>query len=186
MTLLQYIQNLFLKDLQLLDFIYPIPFDIDLELRPFVNNTTPFFGGNGWHNMESDLSQINEEHKKYFCICLFTMTSADQNMYSHFRSNYEFFYNNLKYPKFGFFSFGIAFERPCSLLTAPKEIDFESIPEIEIKDFIHYQFEISSRFLKNISTKDFFTSMINDKDFNCNTEIFRRILNCMKSELNKR
>ena len=183
MTLLHYSQTLFLRDLQSLKFIYPIPFDIDLESRPFVNKTTPFFGGNGWQNMESDLSNINEEHKKYFCICLFTMTSADQNMYSHFRSNYEFFYNRLKYPKFGFFGFGIAFERPCYLLTRPKEINFDSIPELEIKDFIHHQFKTSSHFLGNITSKDFFTQMIGDIHFNCECDIFRRILFYIKLEL---
>ena len=185
MTLLQYSQNLFLKDLQLLDFIYPIPFDINLDLRPFVYETTPFFGGSEWQNMESDLSKINEEHKKYFCICLFTMTCADQNMYSHFRSNYEFFYNRVRYPKFGMVGFGYAFERPCYLLIRPRELDFESIPELEIKDFIHQQFTISSHFLGGITPNDFFTAMINDIHFNCDTEIFRRILNCMKSELSK-
>jgi hypothetical protein len=183
MTLLQYSQTLFLKDLQSLDFIYPHPIDIDLELRPYVYETTPFFGGSGWQNMESDLSIINDEHKKYFCICLFTMTSADQNMYSHFRSNYEFFYNKVKYPKFGIVSFGYAFEKPCYLLTRPTEVDFESIPELEIKDFIHHQFTISFNFLRDITPKQFFTAMINDIHFNCECEIFKKILNCIKSEL---
>jgi hypothetical protein len=183
MTLLKYSQTLFLRDLQSLEFIYPLSIDIDLALRPFVNKTTPFFGGSGWQNMESDLLNINEEHKKYFCICLFTMTSADQNMYSHFRSNYEFFYNKVKYPKFGIVSFGYAFEKPCYLLTRPTEVDFELIPELEIKDFIHHQFTISSHFLRDITSNEFFTAMINDIHFNCEIEIFRKILNCIKLEL---
>lgn len=183
MTLLQYSQTLFLKDLQSLDFIYPLPIDIDIELRPYVYETTPFFGGSGWQNMESDLSKIKEEHKKYFCICLFTMTSADQNMHSHFRSNYEFFYNKVRYPKFGIVSFGYAFEKPCYLLTKPIEVDFESIPELEIKDFIHHQFTISSNFLRDITPKQFFTEMINDIHFNCEIEIFRKILFYIKLEL---
>jgi len=183
MTLLQYSQTLFLKDLKSLDFIYPLPIDIDIELRPYVYETTPFFGGSGWQNMESDLSKINDEHKKYFCICLFTMTSADQNMYSHFRSNYEFFYNKVKYPKFGIVSFGYAFEKPCYLLTRPTEVDFELIPELEIKDFIHHQFTISSHFLRDITSNEFFTAMINDIHFNCEIEIFRKILFYIKLEL---
>jgi hypothetical protein len=184
MTLLQYSQTLFLRDLKSLGFSYPHSIDIDLELRPFVYVTTPFFGGGNWLNMEVDLSEINEDHKKYFCICLFTMTSADQNMYSHFRSNYEFFYNKVRYPKFGIVGFGYAFEKPCLLLTKPTEVNFESIPEFEIKEFIHHQFTISSHFLGDITPNEFFTAMINDVDFNCECEIFRRILNCIKSELN--
>ena len=184
MTLLQYSQTLFLRDLQSLKFIYPPSSDIDLALRPYIYETTAFFGGSCWRNMESDLSKINEAHKKYFCICLFTMTSADQNMHSHFRSNYEFFYNKVRYPKFGIVSFGYAFEKPCYLLTQAKEVGFDSIPELEIKDFINYQFTISSHFLGEITPKEFFTAMINDIHFNCNCEIFEKIRNSIITVLN--
>ena len=183
MTLLHYSQTLFLKDLELLDFKFPTPGQALNFLRPHITPETRFFGGAEWENMENDLSQVKVENRKYFCICFFTMVCADENMYAHFRENYEAFNSLTNYPKFGWLGFGINFEKPCYLLTSPKEIDFESISEIEIKDFIHYQFEISSRFLGNISTKDFFTAMINDEHFNCENEVFRRLLNCMKSEL---
>lgn len=183
MTLLQYCQTLFLKDLGTLEFKCPNSHQTLGFSRPFITPTTKFFGGCEWENMENDLSKINVENRKYFCICLFTMVCADENMYAYFKENYELFSKKTNYPKFGWLGFGIHFEKPCYLLSTPKEVDFDSIPEIEIKDYILYQFTISSSFLGNITAKEFFTKMIDDEHFNCESEIFKKIVNNIKAGL---
>ena len=183
MTLLHYSQTHFLKDLELLDYTFPTPSQTLNFLKPHITPKTRFFGGAEWENMENDLSKVKIENRKYFCICLFTMVCADENMYAYFKENYEAFNSLTKYPKFGWLGFGINFEKPCYLIIAPKEINFDSIPELEIKEFIHHQFTISSHFLEDITPNQFFTVMINDIHFNCECEIFRRLLHCMKTEL---
>jgi hypothetical protein len=183
MTLLNYSQTHFLRDLQLLNCKVPGTNHI-LDYRILhINPSTKFFGGLEWENMQDDLSQIIVENRKYFCVCLFTMVCTDENMYANFKGDYESFNTITNYPKFGWLGFGINFEKPCYILTRPIEVDFESISELEIKDFIQYQITISSRFLGNITPVEFFTSMINDIDFNCESEIFRKILSSIKSIL---
>jgi hypothetical protein len=180
MTLLQYSQTLFLRDIQSLEFKFPDRYQTLDYTIPYITPNTRFFDRTDFENY---LSKNQIQFKEYFCICIFTMVCADETMHKYFRENYETFNLITRCPKFGTLGFGILFDEPCFLLTAPKEIDFDSIPKLEIKDFIHYQFDISSQFLGDISPNKFFTAMINDIHFNCECEIFRKILFYIKSEL---
>jgi hypothetical protein len=186
MTLLDYSKHQFLADLNKLPFYFPNAGQTLDFSRPFINENTRFFGSYAWENIKDDLINIEVENHKYLCICLFAMVCADENMYHNYKDNYEIFNRKTNYPKFAYLGFGINFIPPCFLLKKPTEleIDFNSIPEIEIKDFIHYQLTISNHFLNNISPNEFFTAMINDVNFNCECEIFKKIRNSIITALN--
>lgn len=183
MALLHYSQTHFLRDLRLLDFEYPNIYQtLDFTI-PNITKNTRIFGGSKWEKQEIDLLEISLENRKYFCICLFFMVCIDENMYAHFKDEYEPFNRFTNYPKFGWLGSKIHLEKPCYLLIAPKDVNIESIPELEIKDFIHQQFTKSSQFLGNITPIAFFTAMINDEHFNCDSPVFQKILHSIKSEL---
>lgn len=167
MTLLQYSKKQFLIDL---DSLQKNEFQINPDL------TASFFGGSQWRNYDKDIMNISTENRDKFCICLFTMTSADQNAHSHFPELLPAWLQHFKYPKFGGYSFGPFFEKVNYLLDVPaaKEVDFDVISQEHINEFLISQFQVGHLVLGS-QLNDFFKKMVNDADFNSDTEIFSKI-----------
>lgn len=183
MTLLEYSRTEFSNDLSKLRFTHPNKHQALNNTLTYIKTSTKFFGGIRWDNVENDLANIALENRKYFCLCLFILVSIDENMYTHFRENYDAFYKRTKYPKFGWLGLGPHIEKPCYLLQAPKNIDYQNIPESQINEFIHDLFQNSVSILGQISVKIFFTTLVNDPDFECEIQIFKMIKKSIKSEL---
>lgn len=164
MTLLNYIKTQFIKDLQNLKFI--------------TKEGIRFFGGPEWENFEADTSKIDSKNVPYFCFCLYSMTCADQNMHSNFKFAYRNWVLKSQYPKFGWSGFGNHFEKPKFLLEIPEKhgVDFNLITDQDVQEFVEFNFNVSLKQF-GVDTKTFFQIMVNDLDFNSNTQIFKRLKN---------
>jgi hypothetical protein len=169
MTLLEYSKKQFLIDLESLQ-------KNEFETKPDLTSKALFFGGSQWENFKNDISKIDIKNRDKFCVCLFTMTSADQNAHSHFPELLPNWLQYFKYPKFGGYSFGPYFEKVNYLLDVPvaHEINFDTISQEQINEFIISQFQDGCSVLGN-QLNDFFQKMVNDPDFNSNTDIFSKI-----------
>jgi hypothetical protein len=174
MTLLEYSQKQFLIDLN------RIPKtncnNITSELSPNIDSKTNFFGGYHWENYENDIINITPENRDKFFICLFTMSSSDQNAHAKFPNLLAVWLRHFKYPKFGYCGLGPHFEKVNYLLDVPVAhgINFDSISQELIDEFLTSQFD-SGRLVLGDHLNSFFQSMLKDVDFFSDTEIFRKI-----------
>lgn len=174
MTLLEYSQKQFLNDLN------RIPKTncntIASELSPNIDSKTNFFGGYHWENYENDIINITPENRDKFCICLFAMSSSDQNVHAKFSNLLAVWLRHFKYPKFGYCGLGPHFEKVNYLLDVPVAhgINFNSISQEQIDEFLTLQFN-AGRLVLGDELNFFFQTMVQDSDFSSDTEIFRKI-----------
>lgn len=184
MTLLNYSQNQFFNDLNSLQFSKPN--NIILELNPYFNERTVFFGGREWSNFSQDINHVSDTNKAFFCICLFSMVSADQNMYAHFPNLIDRWSRQFQYPKFGWCGFGEHFEKVKYLLQIPEQngVDFDGISDTEIQEYFraHYQ---NGRIILGVFVQHFFNIMLEDVDFNFESNIFSRFRRIMIDSINE-
>lgn len=180
MTLNKYAKQQFLHDLNTLKSERPNSTILEVDAR--ADSETRFFGGKEWEHYNLNISNIDIPNRKYFCLCLFAMVSADQNMFANHNEHYHNFRKMFIYPKFGWAGFGMHFEKPSFLLSVPSQagVDFSEINTEELNEFVVDQFKQAKSFLpKSLSVWDFFKDMINDVDFKSDTDIFRRLVDAM-------
>lgn len=116
----QYLNNQFPTDLRTLQFTSPNQvIQENLELFQ-VDQQTIFFGGQDWSNFEQNIAQIEQDNLNWFFLCLFTITTIDVILFTHFQAYYPVFRGATRYPKFGWTGFGVHFENPKKLLTVPE------------------------------------------------------------------
>jgi len=184
MTLLQYSKTQFFNDLKLLQFSKPN--DIILKHNPYFNERTVFFGGREWSNFNQDINHVSDTNKGYFCICLFSMVSADQNIQRHFTNLIDRWDEKFKYPKFGDNGFGRPNEKVKYLLQIPEQngVDFDGISDTEIQEYFcaHYQ---NGRIILDENVERFFNIMLEDVDFNFESNIFSRFRRIMIESINE-
>jgi len=173
MPLSTYISNSFSQHLNTLQFT---SCKVDMESRG-IEPDTRFFGGREWCDYEINIAAIAPAERKYFCFCLFTMSSADENMYTHFRQHYQAFQRATRYPKFGWCGFGPHVEKPRFLLEVPimHGIDVNSITDDEIAVFLDSQFNLGNNIPLPVDVLDFFRAMVNDPDFTADCDLFNRL-----------
>ena len=180
MTLNKYTKQHFLNDIKSLKLESPNPFIVKEDGRADMH--TRFFGGKEWAHYNFDISNVEVANRKYFCLCLFAMVSADQNMFSNHNNHYKAYRKMFTYPKFGWAGYGMHFEKPSFLLSIPSQsgVDFTDITKEELNEFVTDQFKSAKSFLpKSLPVWDFFKDMINDVDFKSDTEIFKRLVDAM-------
>lgn len=180
MTLNKYAKQQFLHDLNTLKSERPNSTILEVDGR--ADSETGFFGGKEWEHYNINISNIDIPNRKYFCLCLFAMVSADQNMFANHNEHYHNFRKMFTYPKFGWAGFGMHFEKPSFLLSVPSQsgVDFSSITNEELNEFVVDQFRQAKTFLpKSLPVWDFFKDMINDIDFKSDTGIFKRLVDAM-------
>jgi hypothetical protein len=180
MTLNDYAKKQFIVDINGLQLKSPNPTILRIDGRADVH--TRFFGGMEWANYALDIANVKDENRKYFCLCLFAMVSADQNMFANHNSHYNAFRKTFTYPKFGWTGYGMHFEKPSYILSISDKagVDFSSISTEELNEFVFDQFKNAKLFLpKSLPVWDFFKDMINDVDFKSDTAIFKRLVDAM-------
>ena len=180
MTLNAYTKQQFFNDIKTLSLTTPNSTILKVDGRADIH--TRFFGGREWDDYKLNISKIDVPNRKYFCLCLFAMVSADQNMYANHNEHYPAFRKMFTYPKFGWTGFGMHFEKPSFLLSVPSQsgVDFSGITNEELNDFVADQFRQAKSFLpKSLPVWDFFKDMINDVDFKSDTDIFKRLVDAM-------
>ncbi len=158
--------------------------------RDFAKLNISKFEGNSYFNInevEDKIQDLVPSNKAYFYFCLFISSCADQNMYSHFKHHYENFRNISKYPKLLPNSFS-AVGKPATILDTAisLKIDFDNITKNELEQFIDTQFQMAPLFLGNsISVKTFFEAMINDSDFQHDSNVFNALVEILNSKIAK-
>ena len=180
MTLNSYAKQQFFNDIITLKLESPNSVIIEIDGRADIH--TQFFGGEAWAHYKINISNIAVPNRKYFCLCLFALVSADQNMYANHQAHYHDFRKMFTYPKFGWTGFGMHFEKPSFLLSVPSNfgVDFSSITNEELNEFVADQFRQAKTFLpKSLPVWDFYKDMINDVDFKSDTDIFKRLVDAM-------
>lgn len=180
MSLNKYARQQFLIDIKTLKLEQPNSVIFKFDRR--VDLHTRFFGGKEWKRYHLDISNVELSNRKYFCLCLFAMVCADQNMFANHNEHYYEFRKTFTYPKFGWTGYGIHFEKPSFLLSVPSQagVDFDGITTEELNEFVVDQFKQAKSFLpKSLPVWDFFKDMINDVDFKSDTDIFKRLVDAM-------
>lgn len=184
MTLLKYSQAQFFNDLKSLQFSKPN--DIILKHNPYFNERTVFFGGRVWSNFNQDINHVSDKNKGFFCICLFSMVSADQNIYAHFPNLINEWSRQFQYPKFGWCGFGEHFEKVKFLLQIPEQngVDFDVISDTELQEYFCAQYQ-NGRIILGDIVEHFFNIMLEDVDFNFESNIFSRFRRIMIDSINE-
>lgn len=180
LNLNKYAKQQFLNDINTLKLERPNFLILKADDR--ADSNTRFFGGKEWEHYNLNISNVELSNRKYFCLCLFAMVCADQNMFANHNKHYYEFRKTFTYPKFGWTGFGMHFEKPSFLLSVPSKagVDFSSITTEELNEFVADQFKQAKSFLpKTLPVWDFFKDMINDIDFKSDTDIFKRLVNAM-------
>lgn len=193
MRLEEYLKNKFPNDLKKLKFEKPSNV-IQRNLAEFdVDRYTIYFGGMNWENLEHDINHIEKEFHEHFFLCLFTISVIDLTMFSYFRNYYSIFRNKTRYPKFGWNGFGPHYENPKKLLDIPFEKGLIKMEKIDVNDYVDLFISETTHFLESninqISTEDFFNSLLNDRDFQVNQNekntITPLIINTLKERFGK-
>lgn len=190
MTLLEYSKNQFYHDLKLIISNSPKeiqPNKIILELNAHFNEKTTFIGGRQWCYFKHDINYVSTINRAYFCICFFSMVSADQNTYAHFPNLTEQWTKQFQYPKFGWCGFGAHFEKVKYLLQIPEQngVDFNDIADSEIQEYFCFHYQSGSNILGN-NIEHFFRIMLEDSDFDFESEIFSRFRKIMIDSIEER
>ena len=174
MSLLLYSQNEFYQDVEDLQ---RLPFNHILWEGLQSDAAGGMFGGQGWVNMDSDLRQVPEHRRAYFCLCLFAITCTDQNMYAHFNEHHQAYRSVSPHPKFGWPGFGANVCKPRLLLEKPAEagVDFDQITDKELEEYMQAQLHMAPRFLQGVDPREFFKRMLEDRDFIADVAVFFRL-----------
>ena len=115
------------------DYFYSI-FPHQLRMLPCENppnhineifrlDNAPFFGGENWNQVKEDLSGIPESDRVRFILSLFMIIVTDQTLYTYSSTTYDAWRAATRYPKFGYFGFGLLNENPLKLLWAPENAE---------------------------------------------------------------
>lgn len=181
MSLQTYIQVHFNSDLTSLKTSFCNPTAAELIHDP----NSEFWGGPEWKNYNDDIENVILEHRAYFCLCLFTMTSSDQLMFSKFRDSYDRFRNIFRYKKFGWCGFGPEYERPKFILNVPCKngVDFSVISDDQLTEFVDSQFQIVDNIFGNEFAQNYFQLLLIDVDFESECEIFERLVSRIQDKL---
>lgn len=183
MTLSEYFEKQFTKDLAKIEFEIP---NEDI----FRDCYTRTYGRNNWENIHQDVNNIDENNRSYFFICLFYITSIDLNIFSHFNQYYKIFRNKTAYPKFGTYSFGFAHHKPKLLLDIPIQKNLLDVDQVGLNEFIHFFSEETRTFLETnlekVTTEDFFRALLSDNDFqieeNDENSLYSRIILALREK----
>lgn len=185
MALINYSRTTFLNDLSVLQFTRPNR--IVIEMNANFNDKTIFFGGRQWSDFQQNINHVLPQNRAYFCLCLFTLVSADQNIHAHFPNLIKAWDRRFSYPKFGWCGFGAHFEKVRYLLQIPEQngIDFNIITEQELQDYFCFHYQTGKTELdQNINS--FFRIMLEDADFDFNSDIFSKLKEIMIDSLDDR
>jgi len=193
MKLKEYLKNKFPNDLAKLKFKKP---NSVIQNNPDffdIDQYTIYFGGMNWENIDQDINNIEKEFYEYFFLCLFTITTIDLTIFSHYRDYYSIFRNKTRYPKFGWSGFGPHYENPKKLLDIPFQKGLFRKDKIDIDEYVQLFISETNSFLESnlnqIKTVDFFNSLLTDKDFqvseNENSTLTLLIINKLKENFGK-
>jgi hypothetical protein len=174
MSLLRYSQNEFYQDVKNLE---RLPYNHTLSENLQSDAAGGMFGDQDWVNMDSDLREVPEQRRAYFCLCLFAITCTDQNMYAHFREHHQAYRSVSPHPKFGWPGFGANVCEPRLLLEKPAMagVNFNQITDNELEEYMQAQLRVAPRFLQGVDPREFFRRMLEDRDFDADVDVFRRL-----------
>lgn len=175
MTLFEYKETHFLKDLSLLKYSKPKHFLLDLLASLEIDENTRFFGGSNWNNFEEDIENVDECNYNNFFLCLFTMSIIDRTIFTYFRDIYPEFKKRTEYPKFGWCGLGHHFEDSKMLVDIPFQKGFLNIEEIDVDAYTSYFFHEVTSIGEYISPNEinlpsFFNFLNSDPDFQNNEQ----------------
>ncbi len=172
MKLNEYLKNHFPNDLARLKFQKPNSVIQDTLDSFNIDQHTIYFGGLNWENLDQDIEHIDKECYEHFFFCLFTITIIDLTIFSHFKHYYDIFRGKTRYPKFGWSGYGPHYENPKKLIDIPFQKGLIRIDEIYIDEYVQLFISETNSFLESnlnqITTVDFFNSLLTDRDFQLN------------------
>jgi len=139
------------------------------DLNSFMPDARLPYFGHGWNYNCFDLNKISIESRPEFLICLYFTVLVDQAIYTHFRSDYDYFAQLTQYPKFCH-GLGQFQKNPREILFVPVEkgmVNKEKLGkelsagmELFIDEFV----EFIQNYMTHINPADFFDKLLYDSD----------------------
>lgn len=147
-------------------------------------NSGKLFGGHSWSNYKKDIAHVAASNQAYFCVSLFMMVAADQNMHANFREQFEGWDETMKYPKFGWCGFGWHNENPRFLLSVPTEagVDFSTITQDEIGEAVQFMHQQGNR-INGLNQEAFFRALVAEDSFNFDHPVSRKLVQAINDHI---